>query len=233
MEQELLQTWERLQTSVSAHQGFSALTVGLHMLLAGAIGLYLRFLFRRCSASASDSEAIARVFPLLTVVTTGVIGVVKTSVALSLGFLGALSLVRFRAAIKEPEELAYLFLCVAVGLALGAETPLLALVLVLVASVLALIMHAQSGRSSSRSLMLTITGDADNEFLDGESSVFSAVGELVGPHTLQRVDLEHGRGQIRLILRRADARQTAQLKSQLRRRLPDCEFSYVNLDSAP
>ena len=50
-----------------------------------------------------------------------VITIVKSSLALSLGLVGALSLVRFRTAIKEPEELSYIFLCIAIGLGLGAN----------------------------------------------------------------------------------------------------------------
>ena len=49
-----------------------------------------------------------------------IITIVKSSLALSLGLVGALSIVRFRAAIKEPEELAFLFLCIAIGIGLGA-----------------------------------------------------------------------------------------------------------------
>jgi hypothetical protein len=232
MEQELQQAWERLLESASPHRTVATLSMGVYLLLAGGAGVYLRFLFRRCSVSASDSEAIGRAFPLLTIITTAVIGVVKTSVALSLGFLGALSLVRFRSAIKEPEELVYLFLCVAVGLALGAEAPLMAFLLVAVVTVFALFLHLQGRRGGGHNLLLTITGDAESDFGDGESSVLSVVGELAGRYTLQRMDLEEGRGQIRLVLRRTDPRRTAQLISQLKRRLPDCEFSYVNLDSS-
>ena len=50
-----------------------------------------------------------------------VIAVVKSSLALSLGLVGALSIVRFRTPIKEPEELAYIFLAIALGLCLGAD----------------------------------------------------------------------------------------------------------------
>lgn len=232
MENELHQAWGRLAQSFSLHQGVLTLSVGVHLVLAGVLGLYLRMLYRKLSVSASDSDAISRVFPLLAVITAGVIGVVKSSLALSLGFLGALSIVRFRAAIKEPEELGYLFLSVAVGLAIGAEVPLLALLLVAVASVLAVILRFQFGRSARNSLLLTVTGDSDSELIEGKSSVFAALAELVGPHTLQRVDLEDGRAQIRVILPRTDSRRTANLISQLRQRLPDCEFSYVNLDSS-
>ena len=50
-----------------------------------------------------------------------IISIVKSSLALSLGLVGALSIIRFRAAIKEPEELTYLFLSIAIGLGFGAN----------------------------------------------------------------------------------------------------------------
>ena len=56
---------------------------------------------------------------MLSITTTIVITVVKFSLALSLGLVGALSIVRFRAAIKEPEELVYLFMIIGIGLASG------------------------------------------------------------------------------------------------------------------
>ncbi len=232
MDNELQQAWDQMLESMSVHQGVSALSVGIHLVFAGVVGLYLRLLFRRCSISASDSESITRAFPLLTVISAGVIGIVKSSLALSLGFLGALSLVRFRSAIKEPQELVYLFLCVAVGLAIGAGVPLIALVLVAVVSLLALVMHVSGRRSGSHHLLLTITGDAESDFGDGQSGVYSAVNELAGSHTVQRLDIENGRGQIRVVLARTDSRRAAQLVTQLRQRLPDCEFSYVNLNSS-
>ncbi|HAE74801.1 MAG TPA: DUF4956 domain-containing protein, partial [Alphaproteobacteria bacterium] len=52
------------------------------------------------------------------------ITIVKSSLALSLGLVGALSIVRFRTPIKEPEELAYLFIAIAMGLGLGADQTL-------------------------------------------------------------------------------------------------------------
>jgi hypothetical protein len=57
---------------------------------------------------------------MITMTTMLIITIVKASLALSLGLVGALSIVRFRAAIKEPEELAYLFLAIAIGLDFGA-----------------------------------------------------------------------------------------------------------------
>ena len=64
-----------------------------------------------------------------------IITIVKSSLALSLGLVGALSIIRFRAAIKEPEELAYLFLAISIGLGFGANqgsVTTVALVIILV-----------------------------------------------------------------------------------------------------
>ena len=61
------------------------------------------------------------VLPVIALTTLLVISVVKSSLALSLGLVGALSIVRFRTPIKEPEELVYLFLAIAIGLGLGAN----------------------------------------------------------------------------------------------------------------
>jgi len=66
-------------------------------------------------------QELSFVLPVICLTTLLVISVVKSSLALSLGLVGALSIVRFRTPIKEPEELAYIFLAIALGLALGAD----------------------------------------------------------------------------------------------------------------
>ena len=71
--------------------------------------------------SLSNRKDFARNFVLLGLATMLIITIVQSSLALSLGLIGALSIVRFRAAIKEPEELIYLFLTIAIGLGMGAN----------------------------------------------------------------------------------------------------------------
>jgi uncharacterized membrane protein YhiD involved in acid resistance len=89
--------------------------------LAAILGYFLSLVYIRYGTSLSNRRMFARNFLLLTVITTLVITIVKSSLALSLGLVGALSIVRFRAAIKEPEELTYLFLSIGIGLGLGAN----------------------------------------------------------------------------------------------------------------
>lgn len=86
----------------------------------------IKVTYIKTSNSLNDKQHFTDIFIPLAIVTTLVITVIKFSLALSLGLVGALSIVRFRAAIKEPEELVYLFFIIGVGLANGANQYLLA-----------------------------------------------------------------------------------------------------------
>ena len=96
----------------------------LDILIRLVTGLFLSLLivyhYNKNSNSLSDRNFFSRTFPLILMTTLLVISVVKSSLALSLGLVGALSIVRFRTPIKEPEDLAYLFICIAAGVGLGA-----------------------------------------------------------------------------------------------------------------
>ena len=81
----------------------------------------LSWVYVRYGNSLSNKKAFAKNFIVLATTTMFIITVIKASLALSLGLVGALSIVRFRAAIKEPEELTYLFLNIAIGLGCGAN----------------------------------------------------------------------------------------------------------------
>ena len=88
------------------------------------LSLMLRWHFKRFGSTLSNREEFAQVFPFILLTTILITTVVKSSLALSLGLVGALSIVRFRTPIKEPEELAYLFMAIAMGLGLGANQTL-------------------------------------------------------------------------------------------------------------
>lgn len=94
---------------------------------------------------------------MITMTTMLIITIVKASLALSLGLVGALSIVRFRAAIKEPEELAYLFLAIGIGLGFGADQRVITVVAF--AIIVAMIWMRSRARASreSHSLYLTLT----------------------------------------------------------------------------
>jgi uncharacterized membrane protein YhiD involved in acid resistance len=91
------------------------------LLATGALCWVLALAYRSWGQSLSNREMFARNFPVIGMTTMLIITIVKSSLALSLGLVGALSIVRFRTAIKEPEELAYLFLTISIGLGFGAN----------------------------------------------------------------------------------------------------------------
>ena len=99
----------------------------INLFTAAILGLLLRWFYIRYGSSISNRHKFAQNFVPLALTTLMIITVIKSSLALSLGLVGALSIVRFRAAIKDPEELTYLFLTIAIGLVSGANKPLLAI----------------------------------------------------------------------------------------------------------
>jgi hypothetical protein len=228
MFKELEKNWERLKDSIEAAQVSSSLTLAVYLIIGGLLGLYLRVLYNRCSTTVSDADSVTRIFPLLTVVTTAVIEVVQTSLALSLGMVGALSIVRFRAAIKEPEELVYLFMCIAIGLTLGAHQPWLALMLVLVASGFILLMHFMQGSQRIHGLLLTVSGDADEYFSTDEKAV-TILNGLAAGFSIQRFDIEAGRGQLRILLPALTTTDQQTLLAKLHDSLPGCSLSFLNM----
>ena len=97
----------------------------LDILLAALLSYILSRIYIRYGTSLSNRKMFANNFLLIGMTTMLIISIVKASLALSLGLVGALSIVRFRAAIKEPEELSYLFLTIGIGLGLGANQRLI------------------------------------------------------------------------------------------------------------
>ena len=92
----------------------------VYLLSSVVLSFLVQLTYNKTSKSLSNAHNFSRNFVVLGLTTTIVITIVKSSLALSLGLVGALSIVRFRAAIKEPEELVFLFLIIAVGLGCGA-----------------------------------------------------------------------------------------------------------------
>lgn len=90
------------------------------IVVATFLSFVIQIIYLKFSNSLSNKYEFSKNFIILGLATTLVITIVKSSLALSLGLVGALSIVRFRAAIKDPEELVYLFLVIATGLGCGA-----------------------------------------------------------------------------------------------------------------
>ena len=91
------------------------------IILSLILSFLVKLTYLKVGRALNDKDYFSDTFIPLAIITTLVITVIKFSLALSLGLVGALSIVRFRAAIKEPEELVYLFFIIGIGLANGAN----------------------------------------------------------------------------------------------------------------
>lgn len=100
--------------------GFSMSEVLLAMLFAVIVGLFIFWVYKKTFTGILYSSGFALTLIGLTLVTTLVIIAVTSNVVLSLGMVGALSIVRFRTVIKEPMEIVFLFWSIAVGIVIGA-----------------------------------------------------------------------------------------------------------------
>lgn len=100
----------------------------INLIVVSLLCTVLRIYYVRHGNAVSNRTRFGANFLPLGLTTMLIITIVKSSIALSLGLVGALSIVRFRAAIKDPEELIYLFLAISVGLAAGANQALIGLV---------------------------------------------------------------------------------------------------------
>ncbi|MGQ0827757.1 MAG: DUF4956 domain-containing protein [Bacteroidota bacterium] len=107
----------------------------------------------------SNRKAFSRNFIVLAIATMFIISVVKSSLALSLGLVGALSIVRFRAAIKEPEELTYLFLTIAIGLGCGANLTILTIVAFTGFITVIWLINRYQKNNSAQNLYLTLSSN--------------------------------------------------------------------------
>jgi uncharacterized membrane protein YhiD involved in acid resistance len=108
------QLFQLNQASISLEDFLKQISVSL------ILSVVLAETYRKFSLALSNKIQFSNNLILVCVITTLVISIVKSSLALSLGLVGALSIVRFRTAIKDPEDLSYLFLSIAIGLGTGA-----------------------------------------------------------------------------------------------------------------
>ena len=98
----------------------SIFDMALAMLLAFGLGLFIFFVYKKTYAGVMYSSSFGVTLVALTMITTLVILAVTSNVVLSLGMVGALSIVRFRTAIKDPMDIAFLFWAIAAGIVLAA-----------------------------------------------------------------------------------------------------------------
>lgn len=106
-----------LLTTVSA---FSLTDMVISLALALVLGLFIIFIYKKSFSGVMYSSGFSISLLAMTLITTMIILAIGSNIILSLGMVGALSIVRFRSAVKYPMDIAYLFWAISVGIVLGA-----------------------------------------------------------------------------------------------------------------
>ena len=165
-----------------AEQSISAVLVNLFlcMMLVSLVGWF----YKKYSRSLGGKTHVGAILPLIGLTVFMVITVVKSSLALSLGLVGALSIVRFRTPIKEPEELGYLFLTIAVGLGFGAGFSFITTIITI--AILAYLYFVGTSRGSSKvdgeyTLLVKLSQNKYNE-------VTNIIGQKVTAYKIIRTE---------------------------------------------
>jgi len=106
----------------------TTLQMGVTILISFVLGLFIFQVYKKTYQSVAYTKSFSVSLIMMTMITSLVIMAVTSNIILSLGMVGALSIVRFRAAIKDPMDIVYMFWAIAVGIVTGAGYYLLALI---------------------------------------------------------------------------------------------------------
>jgi len=131
--------------------------------LSFALSLFIVFIYRATYAGVNYSRNFTGCLMMLSMVTTMVILVISSNMVLSLGMVGALSIVRFRTAVKEPTDTAFLFWAIATGIICGAGYVTISVLMTLLLGLLFVAVHAFAGKQKHSTYMIVIRCDADSE----------------------------------------------------------------------
>lgn len=199
----------------------------LNLAIATALSSVVAVYYARFGEAFSNRLKFARLLPVLSLTTLLVISVVKASLALSLGLVGALSIVRFRTAIKEPEELIYLFIAIAIGLGLGADQALSTVAATCVLLGLLFATRLVTRRVQRRNLYLNIRVPEA-----GTDRAFERVNAILVAHAgfvdMRRLDRDGSLLQMTYLLDCRDQDALAQLMDTLQEQVPGSSYSFVD-----
>jgi len=205
------------------------LTVGVFL------ALVLRYHFRHFGSTLSNREEFAQVFPFVLLTTVLIITVVKSSLALSLGLVGALSIVRFRTPVKEPEELAYLFIAIAMGLGLGANQTIPTIVAGLsILGVMALLGTFRKEKSG-KNIYLSIDWHSDTD--EHPDRYLERLNEIIVKHVinsdLRRYDMRQQSLEATYFIDIASSDNLSALTDELRRTFPSSGITFLDQNQLP
>ena len=231
-------TWLNELNAMLNEWGSSTTTVNFPRLLVlalltMALGQFLAWHYLRFAQVLSNKRKFSRNFVMIATTTLLVITIVGSSLTLSLGLVGALSIIRFRTPIKEPEELGYLFLAIGVGIGMGADRPVVTILVVgLVLGYLTVRHYSGSQRHPMRTvLQVSAPMNAEKTGSPELGTLMPVVQKSCDKVNLRRVDCHGSEFNASLLVELKDAKSIEGLLDGVQRALPGAVVSVVERDS--
>jgi len=215
-----------------ATQSFQVPVLGflINIVLAILLSAITSYVYVRFGTPLSNRRSFARNFVILSLTIMFIITVVKSSLALSLGLIGALSIVRFRTAIKDPEELAFLLVTIAIGLGLGADQRVISVIAVMaiLGVIVARSQYMNKGKDDQMMQML-ITGKGDD--LPTLEQITAKVNNYGTSVHLKRFDVSSKDLEILYLVHFASFDQLKILADELRQMSGKLTVTYLDSES--
>lgn len=181
------------QFTLDSGETFSVVNYITNIVLCAILLYLLSLVYVRFGRSLSNRYQLSKVLIIVGVTTFIIISIVKSSLALSLGLVGALSIIRFRTAIKEPEELGYFFIAIAIGLGFGANQLLPTVIGALVLFLIIFLAGKGTTRSMiSQNLLLSKATTTGEDRAVVQKSIMDILGKNSSRTELIRMNLSDG-----------------------------------------
>lgn len=209
----------------STDQPIELIPFFLQLILTTVLTLVIGFFYIRFGKALSNRKALANVLVLVGLTTMVIITIVKSSLALSLGLVGALSIVRFRTAIKEPEELAYFFMAIAIGLGVGAGQVLVTVIATAFLCALIMLTNKRASSDLRQNLIIRITNP---ESINTEKLI-NIIKEHSAALELRRLDEQPDYAELSFNVGFNDYKQLLNTKDKLRTSHPELSFSFMEV----
>jgi hypothetical protein len=203
----------------------------INIVITLLLSLLLKKHFEVFSFSLSGKKEIARLLPFLAMIICLIISIVKTSLALSLGLVGALSIVRFRTPVKEPEDLVYLFMAIAIGLGMGANQVLITVSATMVILGLVSFIRWKFRSDNSKCLYLNVTWSSKAGY-DAEA-ISKALKTYVNYSDLKRFDVHEDVTNLSFTIDIKDGNKVFKLIESLKKSFPSAGINFIDQSRIP
>ena len=224
---------ENFQLTESAPISFTSLFINLG--IGAIVSILLKIHYKKYGSTISNREEFSNIFPFILLTTTLVITIVKSSLALSLGLVGALSIVRFRTPIKEPEELSYLFICIAAGLGFGANQTLITLTSVIL--ILLFMTLFKIFRKSAIEKNMFISLELNTAKIKDQANLLKKINKIilneVDNFDLRRFDTKEDNIEATYMISVKKIDSIENLMNDLKKNFPGISVTYIDQNQIP